>query len=135
MYNWSFVLYMIDSDQRPDSNRPLFFKSASTNVIISYHSPICTDICYLDVNWLIPKISVCRARIWSLLSNERSEPVTSFIFCRAGWYFSVSIIFTFRWHVYHPQIKHKHWYIYICIFAGKKSHDSKYASPKHSSYR
>jgi hypothetical protein len=23
-------------------------------------------ICYLDVNWLIPKISACRARIWSL---------------------------------------------------------------------
>ena len=23
----------------------------------------------------------------------------SFIFCRAGWYFSVSIIFTFIWHV------------------------------------
>jgi hypothetical protein len=37
-----------------------------------------------------------------LLASERSERVTSFIFCRAGWYFSVSIIFTFRWHIYHP---------------------------------
>ena len=51
------------------------------------------------------------------VASERSERVTSFIFCRAGWYFSVS--FTFRWHVHHPQIKHKHGYIYICIFAGK----------------
>ena len=51
-------------------------------------------ICYLEVNWLIPKISACRARIWSLLASERSERVTNFIFCRAGWYFSVSIIFT-----------------------------------------
>ena len=60
------------------------------------------SICYLDVNWLIPKILACRTRIWSLLASERSERVTSFIFCRAGWYFSVSIIFTFRWHIYHP---------------------------------
>ena len=60
------------------------------------------SICYLDVNWLTPKISACRARIWSLVASERSERVTSFIFCRAGWYFSVSIIFTFRWHGYHP---------------------------------
>jgi hypothetical protein len=58
-------------------------------------------ICYLDVNWLIPKIAACRARIWSLVSSERRERVTNFIFCRAGWYFTVSIIFTFRWHVYH----------------------------------
>ena len=64
--------------------------------------PITINICYLDVNWLIPKISACRARIWSLLASERSERVTNFIFCRAGWYFSVSIIFTFRWHIYHP---------------------------------
>jgi hypothetical protein len=34
------------------------------------------SICYLDVNWLIPKISACRARIWSLVANERSERVT-----------------------------------------------------------
>jgi hypothetical protein len=27
-----------------------------------------------------------------LVASERSERVTSFIFCRAGWYFSVSII-------------------------------------------
>ena len=59
-------------------------------------------ICYLDMNWLIPKILACRARIWSLLSSERSERVTSFIFCRAGWYFSAPIIFTFRWHAYFP---------------------------------
>ena len=59
-----------------------------------FSSWIC--ICYLDVNWLIPKISACRARIWSLVASEWSE----FIFCRAGWYFSESIIF--RWHVYHP---------------------------------
>jgi hypothetical protein len=32
----------------------------------------------------------------SLVVSERSERVTNFIFCRAGWYFSVSIIFTFR---------------------------------------
>jgi hypothetical protein len=55
-------------------------------------------ICYMDVNWLILKISACRARIWSLLASKRSERVTNFIFCRAGRYFSVSIIFTFRWH-------------------------------------
>ena len=67
--------------------------------------------CYLDVNWLIPKISACRARIWSLLASERSERVTNFIFCRAGWYFLVSIIFTFRWHIYHPEINHNHGYI------------------------
>ena len=76
-------------------------------------------ICYLDVNWLIPKIPTCRARIWSLLASERSERDTNFIFCRAGWYVSVSIIFTFRWHIHHPYINHKHGYIYICIFAGK----------------
>jgi hypothetical protein len=29
-----------------------------------------------------------------LVASERSERVTNFIFCRAGWYFSVSIIFT-----------------------------------------
>jgi hypothetical protein len=37
-------------------------------------------ICYLDVNWLIPNISACRARIWSLLASEQSEQVTNFIF-------------------------------------------------------
>ena len=31
---------MIDSDQRPDSNRRPLFKSASTDVIISNHGPI-----------------------------------------------------------------------------------------------
>ena len=61
-----------------------------------------SSICYLEVNWLIPKLSACRARIWSLVASERSERVTSFIICRAGWYFSVSIIFTFRWRFYHP---------------------------------
>ena len=70
---------------------------------ICFKHQIC--ICYLDVNWLIPKISACRARIWSLVASERSERVTNFIFCLAGWYFSVSIILTFRWHVYHPYIK------------------------------
>ena len=59
-------------------------------------------ICYLEVNWLIPKISACRARIWSLVASERGERVTNFIFYRTGWYSAVSIIFTFRWHVYHP---------------------------------
>jgi hypothetical protein len=54
------------------------------------------SICYLDVNWLIPKILACRTRIWSLLASERSERVTSFIFCRAGWYFSVSICFFYH---------------------------------------
>jgi hypothetical protein len=49
-------------------------------------------ICYLDVNWLIPNISACRARIWSLVASERNERVTNFIFCRAGWYDSVSIV-------------------------------------------
>ena len=61
---------------------------------------------YVYVIWMwidmIPKISACRARISSLLSSERSERVTNFIFCRADWHFSASIIFTFRWHVYHP---------------------------------
>ena len=47
-------------------------------------------ICYLDVNWLIPKISACRVRIRSLVASERSKWVTNFIFCRTGWYFSVS---------------------------------------------
>jgi hypothetical protein len=47
-----------------------------------------------------------------MLASEQSEGVTNFIFCWAAWYFLVSIIFTFRWHVYHPQIKHKHGYIY-----------------------
>jgi hypothetical protein len=37
-----------------------------------------------------------------LLASERSERVTNFIFCRSVWYFSVLIIFTFRWHIYHP---------------------------------
>jgi len=77
----------------------LFLKDVQINYIISDNVRIC--ICYLDVNWLIPKISAYRARIWSLLASERSERVTSFIFSRVGWYFSVSIIFTFRWHIYH----------------------------------
>ena len=34
------VLYMIDSDQRPVSNRRPLLKSASTDVIISNHGPI-----------------------------------------------------------------------------------------------
>jgi hypothetical protein len=34
-------------------------------------------ICYLDVNWLIPKISACRARIWTLVVSEWSERVTT----------------------------------------------------------
>jgi hypothetical protein len=59
----------------------------STIVGTSSHNMI--SICYLDVNWLIPKISACRARIWSLVTSERRERVTNFIFCRAGWYFSV----------------------------------------------
>jgi hypothetical protein len=62
-------------------------------------------ICYLDVNWLILKIWKCRARIWSLLASERSGRVTNFIFCWAGWYFSVSITFTFRWHAYLTWLK------------------------------
>jgi hypothetical protein len=60
--------------------------------------------------WLITKISACRARIWSVVASERSERVTSFIFCRAGWYFSVSIIFTFRWHVSEIYVVYKLWF-------------------------
>ena len=81
--------------------------------------PYVICIWYLDVNWLIPKISACQARIWSVLASKRSERVTNFIFCRTGWYCSVSIIFTFSWHIHHPYINNKHGYIYICIFAGK----------------
>ena len=78
--------------------------------------------------WLIPKISACRARIWSLVGSERSERVTNFIFCRAGWYFSLSIIFTFRWHVYHQFIKSKiNTDTSIFLFSREKSHDSKYS--------
>jgi hypothetical protein len=64
------------------------------------------SICYLDVNWLIPKISACRARIWSLAASERSERVTSFIFCRAGWYFShVSDIIQYKpWTNWHASV-------------------------------
>jgi hypothetical protein len=79
------------------------------------------SISFLDVNWLIPKISTCRARIWSLLASERSERITICICCRAGWYLSISILFTSRWHAYHPYIKHKHGYIYLCIFAGNST--------------
>ena len=52
---------------------------------------------YLDVNWLIPKISVCRARIevcWRV--SEANESHTSYSVEQAD-IFSVSIIFTFRW--------------------------------------
>jgi hypothetical protein len=35
-----------------------------------------------------------------LLASERSKRFTNFIFCRAGWYFLVSIIFTLRDCVY-----------------------------------
>jgi hypothetical protein len=75
-------------------------------------------ICYLDVNWLIPKISACRARIWSLLASERSERVTHFIYflniyqirnCR------VSNINTHR----PTKIYLSQFLTYICIFAAK----------------
>ena len=66
--------------------------TTTTDTVTSNSQHHKRSICYLDVNWLIPKISACRARIWSLLASER---VTIFIFCRTGWYFSVSIIFTF----------------------------------------
>ena len=83
-------------------------------------------ICYLDENWLIPKISACRTRIWSMLVSERSERVTNFIFCRAGWYFSVSIIFTFRWHFYHPKST-INTDTSIFVFSREKLHDSKHS--------
>ena len=83
-------------------------------------------MCYQDVNWLIPKISACRARIWSLLDSERSERVTNFICCRAGWYFSVSIIFTFRWHMYHLKST-INTDTSIFVFSREKLHDSKYS--------
>jgi len=35
-----FLLHMIDSDQRPYSNRHPLIKAASTNVIIGNHGPI-----------------------------------------------------------------------------------------------
>jgi hypothetical protein len=91
---------------------------------INHGSQIC--ICYLDVNWLIPKISACQARIWSLMASERSERVTNFIFCRAGWYFSVSIIFTFRWHFYHPKST-INTDTSIFVFSPEKLHDAKYS--------
>ena len=68
-------------------------------------------VCYLDVNWLMPKISACRTILWSLFASERSEHVTNFIFSREHWYFSKSIKSTFRWHVCHHSIKHRHGYI------------------------
>ena len=34
------IIYMIDSDQRPDSNRRPLLKSTPTDVIISNHGPI-----------------------------------------------------------------------------------------------
>jgi hypothetical protein len=57
------------------------------NIMRFFLQGISLSICYLDVNWLIPKISACQVRIWSLLASERSERVTNFIFCRASWYF------------------------------------------------
>ena len=83
-------------------------------------------IWHQDVNWLIPKISACRARIWSLLASERSERITNFICCRAGWYFSVSIIFTFRWHMYHLKST-INTDTSIFVFSREKLHDSKYS--------
>ena len=68
-------------------------------------------VCYLDVNRLMPKISACRAILWSLFASERSEHVTNFIFSRARWYFSEWIKSTFRWHACHHSIKHRHGYI------------------------
>jgi hypothetical protein len=63
-----------------------------------------------------------------LVGSERSERVTNFIFCRAGWYFSLSIIFTFRWHVYHQFTKSKiNTDTSIFLFSREKSHDSKYS--------
>ena len=50
-------------------------------------------ICYLDVNWLMPKISACRARIWSLLASELSEQDTNFIFGQAGGYMVSIFVF------------------------------------------
>jgi hypothetical protein len=38
------------------------------NVILCLASQWPIGICYLDVNWLIPKISACGARIWSNVS-------------------------------------------------------------------
>jgi hypothetical protein len=58
-------------------------------------------LCFLNRNELW-------ASVWNFLASERSEQVTSFIFSR---YFSVSIIFTFWWHVYQPYIKHSNGYL------------------------
>ena len=48
--NKSVIIYMIDSDRRPVSNRRPLLKSASTDVIISNHSPILgyPQICVLS---------------------------------------------------------------------------------------
>ena len=45
------------------------------NIMRFFLPGISLSICYLDVNWLIPQMSACQVRIWSLLASERSERV------------------------------------------------------------
>jgi hypothetical protein len=124
-YSWSIAESGVKHQTSINHLKYTEYNFENRNIMRLFLQGISLSICYLDVNWLIPKISACQVRIWSLLASERSERVTNFIFCRAGWYF-------FRINHNHIQMtclsslnQTKTW-IYgtsirvdICIYAGK----------------
>jgi hypothetical protein len=74
---------MIDSDQRPDSNRHPLLKSASTDVIISNQHPL-TSLSQIGIHWrhyrhlLLRSMSSFKfSNLWPFLNFSNQRPMTS----------------------------------------------------------
>jgi hypothetical protein len=101
----------------------LFLKEIQINYIISDNVRIC--IYYLDVNWLIPKISAYRARIWSLLAIDSYSTEQADIFQYQSYLHSDDIFIILK-----SNIITDIWYVYrfrYLYFRRENSHISKYS--------
>ena len=108
---------------------------ASTGVrfyLYTFWTHISTCICYQDVNWLIPKISVCRARIWTCWRvSKANESQTSYSIEQADIFQNRSYSHSDDMFIILKSNKNTDiWYIRfdICIFAGKNHMNPKYSS-------
>ena len=102
----------------------LFLKEIQINYIISDN--VCICIYYLDVNWLIPKISAYRARIWSLMASDSYSPEQADIFQYQSYLHSDDKFIILKSNIIITDILYVYMFRYL-YFRREKSHNSKYS--------
>ena len=118
-YSWSIAESGVQHQKSINHLKYTEYNFENRNILRFFLQGISLSICYMDMNWLMPKISVCQVRIWSLLASELYILSSRLIFFQNQSYSHSDDMFIILKSNKNMDI----WYIYTCwyLYLGGKN--------------